>query len=271
MNKSVSFIKGALCAIILFSYPAYAQNAFDYDTAKHAEHIGIYVMPFLNVNDFFVDGSGSTKGRNTLGFEGGVHYQYHLSKTLFLRGSIGFGVVNYGFKYNNKYAATSDTSFPKFADASKKVNNTIPYLKPQIMIGKEFAIKNTYFIEVGAGASFFYYLKRNDVVSDTINSSAMVKYVGNMDLEVYDSSYYGFRQQWGVLNAELYLGYHTRGFSDFFDRCGIGFSFSYTFYNNYSGYSDIVFYNKTFGYFQGQQNMKFGQAAIGLRLSYNIF
>ena len=257
----------------LINSALFAQR-YDYDFRKKAEHVGVFINPTVNTGGGMVkndEGAGSVNGSLGVAFNLGAYYQYHLTSQTFVRLEIGFGTGSYGYKYANKYAPISDTSFAKFGTADVKDKLTSTYFKPKLEIGRQFYLTDKHILEIGLGiAPQFYMNKLEDDNWSFTSSETTLKNNDRVTFSVEEKKYIG-NDKWGTMNGELYIGYRNKGRNEYFERLGIGLTYLHTFADKHAGATEFVFYNTKYNYYEGRQRAIMNNQQIGIKLSYNFF
>lgn len=276
MNKILIFLYSSCMLLIGLNNSANAQlfkSNENYLFKSGADHLGIFGSLGVNLpgnkvtNDY---GSGSLKGGTGIVLLLGPQYQYHFSRTFFIRGAIQLGIISHAFKFKETLKSRSDSLWIEYDDKYTRKSIAPIVLSPKIEFGKQF-IGNKLLFEVAVGGSFEKYLNRNidheleKVVTKTTLSNRDV-----VDVEVANKKYFGLGQ-WGGFNAELYLGFRRMDFNDFMRRLSFGLNFIYSTDKYTVGYAEVLTYNLKYQYPISRQNFYMLNMAVTFKIAYDIF
>ncbi len=246
-----------------------------YEFKKNADHLGVFTNLGFNVGSDDISteyGYGSAKSAVGVMFLIGGQYQYHFTKTFFIRGELAIGINAHRYKYSDVLKVRSDSTWPEFEKPNNRRSISPLVFKPKIEFGKQFFINNAAILEISVGGSFEKYINKNvDYELDANTSTTTLSNRDRVAIEVSHSKYFGLTK-WGVFNAEAYIGFRRLGFNELTERLAIGLTFTMSVDGTTTlGYSDILYYNSTYNYAYGKQTVKMRNSIVGLKLTYDLF
>lgn len=250
------------------------QSNQKYEFARGADHFGLFASLGLNLagNNVRTDyGNANLKAANALVFLIGPQYQYHFTKTFFIRGSIPIGINGHGYKFKRALKGASDSVWVEFEDKYTRKSISPIVFGPKIELGNQFFIAGKHLVEIAVGGSFEKYLTKN--IHQELEKHESKTILSNRDVvtvEVADRKYWGV-DKWGCFNGELYIGYRKIGYNDFTNRISWGLNFTYTVDNKSVGYAEVLSYNTKYQYAMGRQVYIMNNMSVSFKLAYDLF
>lgn len=251
-----------------FALNAKAQ-LYNYDYGGKTDHVGLQFDINQNMGSSVIDNDG-TKSTFAPFARAGVYIKRQFSSSWYFRGAMMFGNGNFSYKYPKTFQPTSDTTWPKANMGPRSISFLV--LEPEIALGHLFKIKRKHQIDVRASVSVPVFLSSYNNYSDTTYGDVMLKGAQRVRFATTDRfQIKNTGDQWGVVNANLYIGYKKIHYNDVSDRLGVGLVFGCSVVTNASGLATYSGYDITYKYQMWEKTHKLNYCYFGVRLEYDIF
>jgi len=257
-----------------------AQGIFGYEgNVVNSDNVGIFAGLAVNSSapsvKRYEGWSHTAKGATGIVPSIGVYFQKSLGSRLSLRGGFSFGYSSYAYKYSQSFDSLTENFTPvlssKFNDYTK-VKHGSGYVMPQVDLGYIIGpFSKLYLVEVRAGVGLHAYLKQaSDTLVATSGSVTDSETKYTYKYHTTERAVYGQPDVWGTLAANVYVGLRwQKTTSPFLNHLSAGIQATMTFYDQYTGYSEIEYKNESYQTIS-RERVGLGLFNFGIRIGYSF-